>query len=67
MGRIKSTLIKRSSRKLIEQSSDSFSKEFEQNKKSLGSILPSKKTRNKIAGYISRIKRNTKTVIEESN
>src|SRR3989344_5420205 len=66
MGRIKSTLIKRSSRKLIEQSSDSFSKEFEQNKKSLGSILPSKKTRNKIAGYISRIKRNTKTVIEES-
>ncbi|MCR4284864.1 MAG: 30S ribosomal protein S17e [archaeon] len=66
MGRIKSTLIKRTSRKLIENSTESFGKTFEQNKKSLGSILPSKKVRNKIAGYIARIKRNTKTIISDN-
>ena len=67
MGRIKSTLIKRTSRQLIENSSESFGKTFEENKKTLGSILPSKKMRNKIAGYIARINRNTKTIIDDAN
>ena len=66
MGRIKSTLIKRTSRQLIENSSESFGKTFEENKKALGSILPSKKMRNKIAGYIARINRNTKTIIDDN-
>jgi len=66
MGRIKSTLIKRSSRQLIENSTESFGKTFEENKKALGSTLPSKKMRNKIAGYIARIKRNTKTIIDDA-
>ena len=66
MGRIKSTLIKRTSRKLIENSDESFGKTFEENKKTLGAILPSKKIRNKIAGYIARIKRNRKTIIENA-
>ena len=65
MGRIKSTLIKRTSRQLLENSQESFGKTFDENKKALGSILPSKKMRNKIAGYIARIKKNTKTVIDE--
>ena len=65
MGRIKPTLIKRTSRQLIENSSESFGKTFEENKKALGSTLPSKKVRNKIAGYIARIKRNTKTIIDD--
>jgi small subunit ribosomal protein S17e len=65
MGRIKSTLIKRTSRQLIENSSESFGKTFEQNKKSLGHALQSKKMRNKIAGYIARIKRNTKVLIDD--
>jgi len=64
MGRIKSTLVKRTSRQLIARSPESFDKTFEANKKALGSILPSKKTRNKIAGYIARIKKNTKTIID---
>jgi len=64
MGRIKSTLIKRTSRQLIEKSDESFGKTFEENKKALGNILPSKKMRNKIAGYIARIKKNTKTIID---
>ena len=66
MGRIKSTLIKRTSRQLIENSTESFGKTFEENKKTLGNILPSKKMRNKIAGYIARIKTNTKTIIDDN-
>ena len=67
MGRIKSTLIKRTSRQLIKNSNESFGKTFEENKKTLGSILPSKKMRNKIAGYIARINRNTKTIINDTD
>ena len=66
MGRIKPTLVKRTSRQLIEKSSDSFGKTFEENKKALGNTLPSKKMRNKIAGYIARIKQNTKTIIDNN-
>ena len=66
MGRIKSTVIKRTSRKLIENSDESFGKTFEENKKALGNILPSKKVRNKIAGYIARIKTNRKTIIDDT-
>ena len=66
MGRIKSKLIKRTSRQLLEKDDDSFGKTFEENKKTLGSILPSKKTRNKIAGYVSRMKKNRKTIIDDA-
>lgn len=65
MGRIKQTLIKRTSRQLLEQLPDSFGKTFEENKKALGHTLPSKRMRNKIAGYIARLKTNTKTIINE--
>jgi len=65
MGRVKSTLIKRTARKLVEKSGESFGKTFEENKRALGSVLPSKQMRNKIAGYITRIKRNTKTIIDD--
>jgi|TARA_B100001971_G_C18225252_1_gene559963 small subunit ribosomal protein S17e len=65
MGRIKSTLIKRTSRQLIENSDESFGKTFEENKKSLGNTLPSKRMKNRIAGYITRLKRNQKKVIDD--
>ena len=67
MGRIKSKLIKRTSRQLIEKTDESFGKTFEENKKAIGSTLQSKKMRNKIAGYIARIKKNTKTIIDDTN
>jgi small subunit ribosomal protein S17e len=55
MGRIKSTLIKKAAKQLIEKES-SFSPDFEENKRKLGkNTMPSKKLRNKIAGYISRL------------
>ena len=65
MGRIKSTLVKRTSRQLIERSPESFSPDFTANTKVLGKTMPSKKVRNMIAGYISRLKRNTHTIIED--
>ena len=56
MGRIKSALVKRTTRKLL-QEDNKFSEEFSKNTKILGNTMPSKKVRNKIAGYISRLKK----------
>lgn len=54
MGRIKSTLIKKASRQLLEKE-NSFTESFENNKIILGNTMPSKSLRNKIAGYIARL------------
>ena len=58
MGRIKSTLVKRTARTLLKE--DIFSDSFEKDKKILGNTMPSKKVRNKIAGYIARLKKREK-------
>jgi small subunit ribosomal protein S17e len=64
MGRIKSTLVKRTSKKLL-QLHPSFNESFERNKKILASNMPSKKIRNKIAGYISRLNRMKREAISK--
>ena len=56
MGRIKSKLIKRTGRTLLNEE-NKFDSEFENNKKILGSLMPSKKIRNQVAGYITRKKK----------
>ena len=56
MGRIKSTLVKRTAEKLIKEE-DAFSESFEKDKRMLGDTMPSKKVRNKIAGSIARLKK----------
>jgi len=56
MGRIKSTMVKKAARQLLEKE-NRFTKSFEDNKKILGRTMPSKPIRNKIAGYISRLKK----------
>jgi ribosomal protein S17E len=57
MGRIKSSGIKKAARTLAGDNED-FTKDFEENKKLLAVYdLPDKGTRNKIAGYITRLKR----------
>lgn len=66
MGRIKSTLVKRTSKQLIEKSPESFSSDFEKNKKVLANLMPSKRLKNRIAGYIARIKKNTHNLINNS-
>ncbi len=65
MGRIKTKPIKRASTHLVEKSPELFTESFEDNKKALGSTMPSKKVRNMIAGYISRIKKQNRSLIKE--
>ncbi len=55
MGRIKSTLVKRTSHHLMREKPELFNSDFENNKKILGNTMPSKKIRNKIAGYMARL------------
>ena len=65
MGRIKSTLIKRTARELVIKVSDmDFTVDFGKNKKLLGNLMPSKRLRNKIAGQIVRLQ---KAKISESS
>jgi len=59
MGRIKSKLVKRTANTLL-KAENQFNPSFDNNKKVLGAITPSKKIRNQIAGYISRLKKREK-------
>lgn len=60
MGKIKSKLIKRTARELIGEGVN-FTEDFDKNKKVLGTTMPSKKIRNQVAGYLSRVKKQQKT------
>ena len=57
MGRIKTALIKRISTDLIRDHRDDFKKDFKENKKVVErfAIIPSKKTKNVISGYVTRL------------
>jgi len=57
MGRIKTKLIKRVTYQLLEEHRDKFKDNFEDNKKVLADLaeIQSKKIRNAIAGYITRL------------
>ena len=57
MGRIKTQLIKRLSFETIEKHSGRLSKDFEENKKVVAELLAgcSKKVRNTVAGYVTRL------------
>ncbi len=68
MGKIKTKLIKRTSKSLIEGGME-FYPDFEKNKKKLFTGMSSKKVKNQIAGYLARIKRRNnadKLALEES-
>ena len=56
MGRIKGKLVKRTSKNLLKEE-NIFTDKFEDNKKVLKDMVPSKKIRNQIAGYIARLKK----------
>lgn len=60
MGKIKSKTIKRAAEKLRKKEIG-FSNKFEKNKKILGNTMPSKKIRNQLAGYITRLETREKT------
>ena len=62
MGRIKTTFIKRKTKELLAMHSDKFSDDFTQNKIVTNKFtkVGSKKIRNVIAGYMTRLKRQEK-------
>ncbi len=56
MGKIKSKLVRRTSQTFINRGVN-FSEDFDKNKRILENSMPSKKLRNQIAGYLSRVKK----------
>lgn len=64
MGRIKTTQVKRKSKEILNRYSDEFKEDFSENKKILDekAKIPSKKLRNSIAGYITRLKKQTEAI-----
>jgi len=59
MGRIKTAYIKRKTRELFNLHGEKFSADYTQNKDLTNqlTVIPSKKLRNVIAGYMTRLKR----------
>lgn len=57
MGRIKTTLTKRTALKLFNSHKSEFTKDFDKNKVKVEEFadIPSKKIRNIVAGYITRL------------
>ena len=64
MGKIKTKLIKRTSERIVGEGIN-FKEDFETNKRILSREMPSKKVRNQIAGYVTRIKKIEKRKQEE--
>ena len=64
MGRIKTTLVKRTAEDILKKNPDIFDSDFDKTKKNQEKVadIPSKKLRNGIAGYIVRlVRRKNKT------
>jgi small subunit ribosomal protein S17e len=59
MGRIKTTFVKRKTKELVKLHGDKFTTDFITNKNTTRTYVdvPSKKLRNIIAGYITRLKK----------
>ena len=59
MGRIKTKLIKALTFRLLDTHGDSFTTDFNQNKRIMGELtdVESKKLRNTVAGYLTRLKK----------
>ncbi len=57
MGNVRIGVVKRTARKLIAAYPDLFNEDFEHNKKVVTELIetPSKKLRNQIAGYVTRL------------
>jgi small subunit ribosomal protein S17e len=57
MGRVKTQIVKRTSKKLVAEHEKEFTKDFKENKTVLAKLadIPSAKLRNVIAGYITRL------------
>jgi small subunit ribosomal protein S17e len=58
LGKVRTETVKRAARELIERFPEKFTSEYEANKASINQVLkaPSKRLRNRIAGYVTRLK-----------
>ena len=58
MGKVRTDTVKRAARELVEKFPDRFTNEYEANKLAVNELMraPSKKLRNLIAGYVTRLK-----------
>jgi small subunit ribosomal protein S17e len=58
LGKVRTDTVKRAARELVEKFPDRFTTEYEANKLAVNELLraPSKKLRNLIAGYVTRLK-----------
>jgi len=68
MGRIKTKLIKRSVHKIMHEHPEMFNNDFEHNKKAIvnAADIPSKKMRNVMSGYVTRlVKAKTRTRVRK--
>jgi len=61
-GKVRTELVKRIARELVERFPDKFITDFETNKKLLESLtnISSKNLRNRVAGYITRLQKKKK-------
>ena len=57
MGKVRTTIVKRTARKILELYPDRVSLDFEENKKLVSDVVEvsSKKLRNQIAGYLTHL------------
>ena len=57
MGKVRPSFIKTTARKLLEMYPDQFTTDFEENKKKVAELtnITSKRVRNRVAGYITRL------------
>jgi small subunit ribosomal protein S17e len=58
LGKVRTETVKRTARELVTKFPDKFTSEYEANKTAVNELLiaPSKKLRNRIAGYVTRLK-----------
>ncbi|MFH0831886.1 MAG: 30S ribosomal protein S17e [archaeon] len=55
MGRIKSGIMKKTGKQFFLENKSSFSLDFEKNKQLVKGLIPNKRTRNIVVGYITRL------------
>lgn len=62
MGRIRTRLIKRTANELVSKHKTQFTESFDHNKKTVDEVseVSTKKLRNKIAGYVTKLVKTTK-------
>lgn len=59
MGKVRPTLVKKTAREMVRKFPEKFEHDFQHNKDALEGLLdfPSKRMRNKVAGYVTHIMR----------